>query len=208
VSTGKLHLKRTIWVAGFPKNNRIISIEPISGEDKNLEYINKFKDTNTEIEDVHENYKIRKHNDIVSNPKAINDYVGIYIDAGFRLTKYSALRKCCISVELAYLISDILEKKSKTAEIKIYYDGGISLKGVFDGIDYPCFWVDTQKDNPSYNAIDRLDHRNLANLSDVKTVVETFIDKVSQYTCIPYIVCCSYGKIPDDHQKFIEGLKI
>jgi hypothetical protein len=44
-------------------------------------------------------------------------------------------------------------------------------------------------------------------LSDVKTVVETFIDKVSQYTCIPYIVCCSYGKIPDDHQKFIEGLK-
>jgi hypothetical protein len=201
-SRGRLNLKVSAWTAGFPKNNHIISMTAPSSDNINQDYNSAHKDNNSEIDEVYQSDADHARHGASSNI----DYVGISMDAGFRLSKYSTQRKFSISVELAYLVADILTENKSDGKIDIHYGGSISLKGVFDGIEYPWFWIDRNKGDTSYGIVDKLEGRSTPRSNEIKAVSEIFIKKVSEFTCVPYIALCDYGKIPSDHQSFIDGL--
>jgi hypothetical protein len=115
----KVKCKGTMWIAGFPVNNRII-LPP--------------------------KRKKRQNRD---QPLFIVDFLGSSIDCGFRLTKFASPRRLVVSLDLIWIIAaliDQIDEQETPFEFirsKIKYAGRHTLKGVFSGQPYPVFWVDT-----------------------------------------------------------------
>ncbi|MFH1377271.1 MAG: hypothetical protein ABIH86_00790 [Planctomycetota bacterium] len=76
-----------------------------------------------------------------------DDYIGPSMNCGFRLTKLSTERKTVISVELAHLLSSVIDSShlidDSHEKMVLYYEGHVDLKGILSGKSYPVFWIDT-----------------------------------------------------------------
>ena len=68
------------------------------------------------------------------NHHSINEFLGQDIDTGFRLKGYTQDRRLCLSVELAYLLSDT--SRQKHLHVLDY----VRLKGVWNESLYPIIW--------------------------------------------------------------------
>jgi len=76
------------------------------------------------------------------------DYFGRSIDAGFRLAKIATAQKFVLSIQTAWMLSQI------SSDIDIYYDGRTHLKGILNGDQYPIFWI--LSDTKAANELDLL----------------------------------------------------
>lgn len=191
--SNNIDLKCTAWIAGFPVNNKEVSL--IS----NLSNL-----ADTEVGDyIYENMD-RLNND----KKSLLDFVGPSIDTGFRLGAFSSPRKCILSVDLAYLIShasgNLANVNSPISHFTYFYDGKHILKGVNNGKPYPIFWIDcSEKGDRLIQLEDNLEHRASIPHSDVKVYCEHYLEKNKDtHIMIPYIIMDKSGtfsKIPEHH---------
>lgn len=69
------------------------------------------------------------------------DYLGPSIDTGFRISKFSTIRKMVVSIDLALLLTC-----STDTGLVFYFDGVESLKGVLNEKPYPIVWVECDED--------------------------------------------------------------
>ncbi|MCQ2097651.1 MAG: hypothetical protein MJY87_06890 [Fibrobacter sp.] len=83
-------------------------------------------------------FPIRNHRVTIPNGNGQEDFVGLDIDIGFRISKYSKPERLVISLPIAYILS-----KYNCENIR-YYDE-INAKGVDS--EYPIFWILSSK-NP------------------------------------------------------------
>lgn len=114
-TTPKLSVKSTVWIANCVP---YIEDKNVNNENKNFEFI--FVDENG-----NEN----------------KDFLGSYIDIGFRISKYVTSGNIVVSAELAYLLSIISPpKNSKDIRNKLKIVSFEILKGVWDKRAYPIIW--------------------------------------------------------------------
>ncbi len=200
----KLDLKATCWIAGFPINNCEIIFrsqvkaaeEPESGSDP-----------------AQDNYKLLelfysgRQNDLV------RDFIGPSIDTGFRISALSTPRKMVVSVDLALMLSTAQASRPHDfayPEMRFYFDGSISLKGVIDGVPYPIVWVDLSGDDRLERAEDKISRRENVSADELKSFCEEFIIRHSEKVSRPYILG-GHDKLfhdpPDRHSSEIEKLK-
>lgn len=120
---GKANLKckGTVWGAGFPINNFPFD----------------------EGNDCSENVVLAEKNKLLKK-----EYVGVNIDAGFRLSKFSTPRNLVISIEIAFFLSKSWNVQKDSDSLrnfqfpKIKYRGKEILKGIFFNNPYPVFFID------------------------------------------------------------------
>jgi hypothetical protein len=206
MSGKRLHLKCTAWVAGFPKNNHIIFI-PNSSTDISKVISDQTSTEHAAIAILSRNHQEYEDKELSSNYRL--DYVGQSMDIGFRLSKHSTKRKFAISVELCYILSDMMHKINKRDKIYIRYDDVIILKGVLGERGYPFFWIDMIGSISPSTSLDRISSRNDLLPIDIKGSCEAFINTTDNELCIPYIVerkndtyLSTYNEIPDDHKDY------
>ena len=191
--SNNIDLKCTAWIAGFPVNNKEVSL---------INNLNNLADT--EVGDyIYENMDRLNNNKI-----SLLDFVGPSIDTGFRLGAFSSARKCILSVDLAYLIShasaNLTNVNSQISHFTYFYDGKHVLKGVNNGKPYPIFWIDcSDKGDSLIELEDKLEHRLSIHHSDVKAYCEHYLEKNKDtHIMIPYIISDKSGKfskIPEHH---------
>lgn len=70
------------------------------------------------------------------------DYIGPYIDTGFRLSKYSSRMRMVISVDLAWLILNCRALPAELKDLPLRFDDSESMKGVLGGRPYPIIWIE------------------------------------------------------------------
>lgn len=114
---GKIRMKGTAWVAGFPIRNREIdlpmpSVSFAGGDGKPVEF-----------------------------PYPKLDFLGPDMDVGFRLGKCSFPGMCVASLELV----DVLGVHVSSMQIRATHVGWERLKGVWGDRPYPIFWLDLPK---------------------------------------------------------------
>ena len=116
-----LKIKISSWLAGFPVNNALFYTK----DEKELRKNNRQR---------------------ISNYETIN-FLGPYIDAGFRIANYSTINKYVISVDLA-LVLLILKNKEDTGakELEFYFDKEKLTKGINKG-KYPIIWINIGSDD-------------------------------------------------------------
>ncbi len=196
--SNNIDLKCTAWIAGFPVNNKEVSL--ITDLDK--------------ISDVGD-YIYENMNRLDSSESKTLDYVGPSIDTGFRLGAFSSARKCIISVDLAYILSHISGNlPSVDPQLKhfiYHYEGKHVLKGVNNGSPYPIFWIDASEDGDKLIELeDRLEKREEVPHSQVKSFCEHFLDKNKDtHIMPPYIITDEskiFSDIPLRHKKRINVL--
>lgn len=74
------------------------------------------------------------------------DFIGSSIDCGFRLSRYSTVRKFVVSLDLALMLATAMaEPPFRDLEGMVFrYDGREPLKGVLHQTPYPIFWIDME----------------------------------------------------------------
>ncbi len=130
---GRLGVKSTIWLAGFPIRNKevVLSGESFSGTGPIGDYF-------TESGEI-----LNKYYSNTDSSKINIDYIGPSIDTGFRLTSLASARKLIVSVEVAYVLALTARvTKQHIAPLDMRFDGEVPLKGVLGGSGYPVFWID------------------------------------------------------------------
>lgn len=70
------------------------------------------------------------------------DFIGPYIDTGFRLSKFASRMKLVISVDLAWLILNCQTSLADQKDLQLRFDESESLKGVLGGRPYPIIWIE------------------------------------------------------------------
>lgn len=78
---------------------------------------------------------------VVSLPENGADYIGPYIDTGFRLSRFSSQMKMVISVDLAWLILNCRALPAELKDLPLRFDESESMKGVLGGRPYPIIWI-------------------------------------------------------------------
>lgn len=135
--------------------------------------------------------------------KSLDDYLGPSIDAGFRIAKLATLRKLSVSVDLALLLTHPTDKN----ELKFYYDGNESLKGVLSEKPYPMIWIESDEDTTEEDLLGiRKAHCELEKLHEF---CRNFIESVqeSSWLVIPYFKQdSSYSKTASWHKRIREEL--
>ena len=106
-----LRLTGAAWIAGFPVRNRVVSL-PMP-----------------HLVTTDESQKF---------PYPRHDYWGPDIDIGFRIGKHSHAGMCVASISLVELCS---REEDPRKQVRFNHVGWAKLKGVFDDIPYPIFWV-------------------------------------------------------------------
>lgn len=131
----------------------------------------------------------------VSLPNDEHDYIGPYIDIGFRLSKFSTQMKMVISVDLAWLILKfLLHKKSLQEErddLTLWLDKSEQMKGVLSGKPYPIIWIRCE------SKLEDLEHQllNPPNGNSgkewkekLKDFCQAFIESTDDKIILPYIL--------------------
>jgi hypothetical protein len=192
-----IRLKGSAWTAGFPIRNRIIQIPC-----PNLYY----KDGNG----VEKNYQYPKE-----------DYLGPEMDIGFRLGKCVSSGFIVISLELAFLLSEV----ESSNQFNIVDVGWEPLKGVWGDRPYPIYWLylpNNDKDNDLYKyneycdwetASDHLLYewdKNKEEMAEAKALTPTIKSIISKLPTelgveVPYFT--KSGIIPKKHQEILKLLK-
>lgn len=73
-----------------------------------------------------------------------DDYIGPYIDTGFRLSKFSTRMRMVISVDLAWLILKARAQQEDLDDLPLRFDESESMKGVLGGRPYPIIWIECE----------------------------------------------------------------
>ncbi|MCT8335739.1 hypothetical protein NUH30_18785 [Leptospira sp. 85282-16] len=140
-------LKASAWTAGFPIRNREIKFP--------------FPQSFTRIENDEGEFNYDKYD----YPR--RDFIGPDIDIGFRIGKFCWPGVLTVSMDLAELLSE--NRKSK---LTVRFVGWENLKGVWNNIHYPIFWVTMDrsliesqglKEYKFYNSSDIALSKNLEN---------------------------------------------
>ena len=80
----------------------------------------------------------------VDSNREILDFVGIDIDTGFRLSKFSYKNVITVSLELAKLL---LDNSANDNDIVMWISRFEILKGLYDGKPYPIIWLPIYNEN-------------------------------------------------------------
>lgn len=131
-----LNTKGNAWVASFPTPN--CSIMPIqNGDGLGEDSLNGKSDLPTEDNEIK-----------VDNDPSKFDFLGKGIDAGFRISKNSAIDTLTISPGLAILLAKASNTKLVTGFNRIIRFSDMQVfKGVADSNPYPVLTIDTSRDS-------------------------------------------------------------
>lgn len=77
----------------------------------------------------------------VKLPSGSFDYIGPYIDTGFRLSKFSSRMRMVVSVDLAWMILNCRTSLNEDKDLPLRFDSSESMKGVLGGRPYPIIWI-------------------------------------------------------------------
>ncbi len=122
------------------------------------------------------------------------DYIGPYIDTGFRLSKFASQMKMVISVDLAWLILICLNCKSTPEErgdLALWFDESESMKSVLGGKPYPIIWIkcESQLEALEYKLRHSLrDNNHDEGRKELKEFCEAFITSTDDKIILPYIL--------------------
>lgn len=192
-------LKASAWTAGFPIRNREIQFP--------------FPKTYVKMGDLDEYTEY-------NYPQL--DFIGPDIDIGFRLGKFCWPGMMAVSMDLAQLLAE----STVDEKLTVRFVGWENLKGVWNNIPYPIFWVKLDKNQITsqrlkeykcYNASDVSLSRNLEkfdqnkatgyidedtqNIAEIRKELPDFLGLVK-----PYFED-EHEAIPSQHQKIKELIK-
>ncbi len=175
----RLDVKCTAWLAGFPFRNREVVLSKSEGT--YFEGVDDYFDESGKI--LNNYYKDPK------GSKISIDYIGPSIDIGFRLSGLASSRKFILSVDAAYVVSLTNPTRAEgEKELEVFYDGTVTLKGVFGGLNYPVFWLD-MKGNGSLDSFeDKLTGATPCNRDHLRKYCEAFYKEHPSYIFPPFIV--------------------
>jgi len=136
------------------------------------------------------------------------DFLGPSIDLGFRLAKLSTRRKLCISIETALLFSEAMIDIHQNNSVKIKedyslkFDGLKNLKGVYNNMLYPIFWLDVHNTAQNVQEDIWLGKKCNCDFADVIKYCKKYINN-NPYIITPFIYNGSkkYNTIPDEIQQ-------
>lgn len=196
--TNYYRLKASAWTAGFPIRNREIFFP--------------FPQTYTKIsENGHEN--------LIDYNYPQLDFIGPDIDIGFRIGKFCWPGILAVSMDLAQLLTECRLPN----RLIVRFVGWENLKGVWNDIHYPIFWVNLSKDlikseglkeYDFYSASDIPLSKHLKKYDEIKSTETTDettgkISKIRQDLpkslglVTPYLVDDG-DQIPSDHKQISE----
>ncbi|MEO5338789.1 MAG: hypothetical protein H7841_18195 [Magnetospirillum sp. WYHS-4] len=139
---GRLDLKATAWIAGFPVNNMEIVLGPVPPSLARTPAWQASKDNRLfRLLLRHYSYEQSHAGESDERDMGVLDFIGPQMDLGFRLAKFASPRKFVISADLAYLLCSKVETYGKfensafesRAHRDIHYDGAHELKGILGG---------------------------------------------------------------------------
>lgn len=189
-----LDLKTGIWLAGFPVTNSEIILRSRIGQ----------SDENDVQDPIYANmvlldqyYRGASDASATKAPLLTKDFIGPSIDTGFRLCAHATPRKMVMSIDLAYVISKVLNSVAEVCfgEDKLhmpvfYFDGKAQMKGVVGSSDYPIFWIDMLPE--AYLKEDTLTGKNAPKRDAVYDYAAEYIESKKHYGLfIPYIESAS-----------------
>jgi hypothetical protein len=185
-SGGRLRLKATAWLAGFPNLNKEIPlIGPHTGEVES-------HDDDTMLRIARFERGTLPHQ---------RDFVGPSIDLGFRLTELATPRRFVVSVELAYVLADMMVESHLMDRLNLQVEEGRVLRGILNDMEYPLIWIDALSHRPAKTNLERLMSRNACSADVLREMCGQFIAE-APVLVMPYIVVedrCVYGTVPAAH---------
>ncbi|HKU96239.1 MAG TPA: hypothetical protein VJR58_13235 [Vineibacter sp.] len=193
-SNGRLRLKATAWLAGFPNVNKEIPLVGSYAPDSEPHG----NDTMVRI--------ARFGHDTLAHQR---DFVGPSIDLGFRLTELATPRRFVVSVELAYLLADMMIRHQLTERLNLQVEEGQVLRGILNDQEYPLIWIDMLAHTAARNSLERLMSRPTCDVDVLREVCTQFI-RAAPILVMPYIVVdgtCIYGTVPPQHVDALATLR-
>lgn len=124
-----------------------------------------------------------------------HDYIGPYIDIGFRLSKFSSQMEMVISVDLAWLIlTFLLNEKSfqnERDDLTLWLDKSEQMKGVLNGKSYPIIWIkcESSLEDLEYQLLNPPNGNSGKEWKEkLKKFCEAFINSTDDKIILPYII--------------------
>lgn len=107
------------------------------------------------------------------------DFIGPSIDLGFRITKYSDVRRFPLSADLALMLLDAIDQcEIKDGHFNLFFHGREQLKGVMGNEPYPIVWLDT-KDGKLDVEEELLGVNRVSDPHKLKQFLRSFFDNAS-----------------------------
>ncbi|MDI9348815.1 MAG: hypothetical protein QM537_02295 [Candidatus Symbiobacter sp.] len=220
---GKLNIKSTFWMAGFP----LVNMESPKEFPPSLSELPRMPDLASV--NRYAVSKIMKEQEEKENSLASIvdfDFMGPSMDTGFRLASKSDRNRIVISFEIAYLLAKVFSDNNNDLVNKLnfeiintklfpannpllfgnlFFDGCIDLKGVFKGkYNYPIFYLTSPYDSFVKHPSDVF-RVNLSADEVIKKCEEFMVDMNSDILK-PYIPGDKYLNDPPEH--YLYYLKI
>ncbi|ADG91858.1 conserved hypothetical protein [Arcobacter nitrofigilis DSM 7299] len=172
-------VKGTAWIAGFPVNNTIIK----SSSEKGLNF---------------------NSNGKISDFENVN-FLGPSIDIGFRISKYSSSRKFILSIDLAMIVTYLINNKQSISKFKFYFDNNQMLKGV--GVDgqYPIIWILSEDDIKEKDSF----YLEKSSPCCTKLLYDHLKSTLENLNLLPpFIIGCEHSEftIPDEYDSLYKGV--
>jgi hypothetical protein len=192
-SGGRLKLKATAWLAGFPNLNKEI---PLVGS--------LAADGDAHGDDTM--LRIAREHGVLPHQR---DFVGPSIDLGFRLTDLATARRFVVSVELAYLLADMMVRHHLADRLNFQVEEGRVLKGILNDAEYPLIWIDTLSHRSPRTNLEKLMSRTTCSADVLREMCAQFITE-APILVLPYIVLgehCIYGTVPPAHSEKLATIR-
>ena len=184
-----LDVKGAGWTAAFPAPNVTVLIDP-----------NRPQSDQTTEDDELEAERL---------PRAA-DFLGNTIDIGFRAAKNAAPDQFVLSVELAYLIAEGVDRNMLLA--KLNYHGRVILKGVLQDRAYPQVSIDVERSHrrrtlrrneQRLTPSPEIDHRDLA------VFLQSFMEDTKiELPCLPDAAMEEVHPRPQSYQDFVAAWEL
>lgn len=199
-----LDLKATAWLAGFPVNNaEVILRQSISDPGDDIAEGDPILSNLLLLKNYHEQGR-----------QGFRDFIGPSVDTGFRVATLASARKMAITVDLALLLAHATVNQPNDEhfpfkKFQFHYDGRVPLKGVFDGSDYPFFWIDTAANDALIEIEDTISRVEPIGANEVKEFCERFIAKTGGHVIKPFILDSKdplFSEVPKYHSDRLRKL--
>ncbi len=200
-SDGRLKLKATAWLGGFPNLNKEI---PLVGS-----YADTYGDDATVEDAIVQNTMVQIARLDQGTLPHQRDFVGPSIDLGFRLAELATPRRFVVSVELAYVLADMMVRNDLIDRVNLQVDEGQVLKGILNDKEYPVIWVDALSHRSPRSSLERLMSRTSCNAEALRDMCSHFIAE-APILVMPYIVAadrCIYGTVPPEHSEKLATIR-
>jgi len=193
-SGGRLRLKATAWLAGFPNLNKEIPLVGSHAADTGPH------DDDTMLRIARSERGTLPHQ---------RDFVGPSIDLGFRLTELATPRRFVVSVELAYVLADMMVQSHLMDRLNLQVEEGRVLKGILNDKEYPLIWIDALSHRPARTNLEKLMSRTTSSADVLRDMCGQFIAD-EPILVMPYIVAgdgCVYGTVPPEHSEKLATIR-